>query len=542
MPSPGHEAYRGQLLLWCRTHAADPDVAARLDRHADAVALLWELDFEPARPYLAGCYAPNPRGGDPWDPVLMLRSLALMLLVGQASINKWVPDLTACRVLRALVGLPDAERPGVGTHFDFLARLHNGPIRGCCEHQERPADAERRRATSPRPLQRNERPPAPVKTGKRGRKQRKRDKAAIEAPVADGSVTEKVIAEMRAREDRANPNDLLARLTAILHEVAVKVSASRGLLGDVTKLAVSGDGSCLRTGGSRYGKRTCDHPKTQRCECPRIYSDPDARFGYDSYNEAHFFGHRFYELSVSAGGHDLPLAIRLDPGNGSDYTASVQALDRLFKDLPAMGMAIAYFIADAGHDGEANYRYCIDHGVRPVIPLRGKAPAFHPVRPDIALSPRGVPKCQADVEMASNGSAGPNRKVFVCPVKDGSLKRCPLAPAEDPGWLCRPEQKHGPVVAVDVRWNPRLCPPVPRNSKTYTTLYKLRSGCERSNSVKKETFKLEDARHRRASFWLIRLHLIAVLQHARAWVAVGAGRAVVDHLLGRGLALAERPA
>jgi hypothetical protein len=46
---------------------------------------------------------------------------------------------------------------------------------------------------------------------------------------------------------------------------------------------------------------------------------------------------------------------------------------------------------------------------------------------------------------------------------------------------------------------------------------KLRAGCERSNAVKKERFRLEHARHRRASFWLIRLHLIALLQHARAW-------------------------
>lgn len=541
MPSPEHKAYRGRLLRWCRAHAADPDVVAQLERHKEIVALLWELDLEPARPYLAGCYAPNPRGGDPWDPIVMLRSLLLMALVGQTSINKWVPDLGASRALRAVAGLSD-DRPGVGTHYDFLARLHNGPIRTACEHQERPADAERRRAADPRPLQRTERPPAPTKENKPDKKQRKRDKAAIEAAVAEPNVTEKLIAELQPREAHANPNDLLARLAGILREVGVKGSAARGLLGDVTKLAVSGDGSCLRTGASGYGRRVCDHPKTKRCDCARIYSDPDARFGYDSYNETFFFGHRLYEISVSVGGHDLPLAVRLDPGNGSDYTASVLALDRLLKELPAMGMAIAYFIADAGHDGEANYRYCMRRGIRPVIPLRGKAPAFHPVRTDIALSPRGVPKCEANVEMAPNGSAGPNRRVFVCPVKDGTLKRCPLAPDNDPGWLCRPQQKHAPVVAVDVRWNPRLCPPVPRNSKTYTTLYKLRSGCERSNSVKKETFKLEDARHRRSSFWLIRLHLIAVLQHARAWVPDGAGKAVVDYLLGRGLVPADQPA
>ena len=136
-------------------------------------------------------------------------------------------------------------------------------------------------------------------------------------------------------------------------------------------------------------------------------------------------------------------------------------------------LAIHHFIADAGHDGEANYRYCIEHGARPVIPLRGKAPAVHPARPDITLSKRSIPTCQAHVEMTSRGSAGEHRKVFACPVKAGVLKQCPLAPADDPTWLCQPETKHGPVVAVDTRLNPRLCPPVPRNSKTYTTLYQV---------------------------------------------------------------------
>ena len=58
--------------------------------------------------------------------------------------------------------------------------------------------------------------------------------------------------------------------------------------------------------------------------------------------------------------------------------------------------------------------------------------------------------------------------------------------------------------------------------------------------MKKLAFKLEDARHRRASFWLVRLHLIAVLQHARAWVSDGSADRLVAHLLGRNPA--ARPA
>ncbi len=537
MPSPEHQSYRNQVLFWFRSHAAEPGVAEQLERHQEAAAALWELDLEPARTVLQGCYAPNPRGGKPRDPIVILRCLLLMVLSVQPSINNWVADLAGNRVLRALAGLVEgAGHPGVGTLYDFLHRLHDGPIRKTCEHQEQPSDAERRRSRTPRCKPPKVQTPAPAEDDKdKGRRRKKKIRGAATKPVIDPAATDKVVAELQAAASLANPNDLLERLGKILQAVAIGGSALRGLLGDPARLLVSGDGSPLRTGASRNGKRTCDHPKTERCDCPRLYADPDARVGWDSHRKTFFFGHHFYELSVSVGGHDLPLAVRLDPGNASDFTQSLLTLDRFFKNIDDQpgGFRVGYFIADAGHDGEANYRYCLDHGAIPVIPLKGDAPATHPDRPNIKLSRRGVPTCQAETEMAPWGSSGGNRKVFICPVKAGILERCPLAPSDKPNWVCRPDQITGPTLSVDPAWNPRLCPPLPRNSPQFQELMNLRSGCERSNSVKKVAFKLEAARHRRASLWLIRLHLIAVLQHAQAWLEPGAGQRLADHLLGR---------
>jgi hypothetical protein len=50
-----------------------------------------------------------------------------------------------------------------------------------------------------------------------------------------------------------------------------------------------------------------------------------------------------------------------------------------------------------------------------------------------------------------------------------------------------------------------------------------------------EAFEVQAARHRRGSFWLIRLHLLPVLQHERAWMAQDKACAarLVDELLGR---------
>ena len=168
-----------------------------------------------------------------------------------------------------------------------------------------------------------------------------------------------------------------------------------------------------------------------------------------------------------------------------------------------------------------------------MIPLSGAAPGVHPVRSDVPLSPRGVPLCEHGAEMAPWGSAGPDRRVFVCPVKAGKLDRCPAAPDDQPDWVCRPGQRLAPTTSIKVSDNPRLCPPLPRNSQRFQKLMNLRSGTERSNSMKKCRFKLEAARHRRHSFWLIRLHFIAVLQHGLAWVPDTNAKEFVARLLGK---------
>ncbi len=540
MPSPEHEAYRRSILMWCSEHCEDPSIEDELQQHAEAALVLWHMDLEPARPVLQSCYAPDPRGSRPRDPVVMLRALVLALLVGQPAINKWAPQLRGGRVLRLLAGLEEDDGcPGVGTLYDFLHRLHDGPIRRACEHQERPSVTERRRSRAPQP-KRSKKSAQEKRKAKGPRKKRKRAKGqpaeeAAARQAATKSATAKLVDELAAARDAANPIDLLARLGEILLKVAVVPSAERGLLGDMQALLMGGDGSPLRTGASRYGKKTCDHPRSERCDCPRIYDDPDAVVGWDSHRKAFFYGHHFYEFSISSNGHDLPVALRLDPANASDHVASLKSLDWFRKLLAEHGLPWKFhaIIQDAGHDGEPNHRYIIDMGALPVIPLSTKAPAVHPVRPDVSLSPRGVPLCEHGAEMAPWGSAGPDRRVFVCPVKAGTLKRCPAAPDHQPGWVCRPGQRLAPTISVKVSDNPRLCPPLPRNRPRFQKLMNLRSGTERSNSMKKVRFKLEAARHRRHSFWLIRLHLIAMLQHGLAWVAEVDAKQFVAGLLGK---------
>ena len=145
---------------------------------------------------------------------------------------------------------------------------------------------------------------------------------------------------------------------------------------------------------------------------------------------------------------------------------------------------------------------------------------LHPIRKDVHLDrATAVPLCEAGCTMAAWGTAGEGRTSFICPVKAGKIKSCPLARPEQPDWVCRPEQKYGPTVVMNVDDNPRLFPVIARNSKKFEDLYKKRPACERSNAFKKETGHIEDCGHRRWSFWLFRLYNLAIIQHARAWVA-----------------------
>lgn len=213
--------------------------------------------------------------------------------------------------------------------------------------------------------------------------------------------------------------------------------------------------------------------------------------------------------------------VRIDPANTSENERAARAREDLFKLLRdhTVGWRISTMIHDAGHDSLADHIHVRSLGARPVIPIRGDEPVQHPKRPEVQLSARGVPLCPASVEMSCCGTAGEGKSVFVCPVKANKLAKCPKAPAEQPGLLCQPESKLGPTINLNANDNPRLFPEIARNSPQFKELYDLRTACERSNSQKKQAYRLEQCRHRRQAFWLIRIALAALLQHAAAWVS-----------------------
>ena len=117
---------------------------------------------------------------------MLLRCLLLACLVLKPKINSWVKDIKASRVLCVLCGFdPEEEgrRPGVATLYDYLHRLHNGPVKDCpCGHVQSPATRERRRATSPRP--KNKKPRRRETKAEKKARLRRREKDPVTAKAA----------------------------------------------------------------------------------------------------------------------------------------------------------------------------------------------------------------------------------------------------------------------------------------------------------------------------------------------------------------------
>ena len=151
-------------------------------------------------------------------------------------------------------------------------------------------------------------------------------------------------------------------------------------------------------------------------------------------------------------------------------------------------------IYDAGHDALGIYEYLLDAEIDPIIALNSRTKEHHnPTGTAKQVNEEGIPLCPAAKPMRRvSHNPKRHRTYYNCPVKRPThrngkymmvtyAKECPLET------LCQPSTKMGPVVYVNTADDPRLYPKISRKSKQFKKLMNLRSGCERSNSVKKVT-------------------------------------------------------
>ena len=352
---------------------------------------------------------------------------------------------------------------------------------------------------------------------------------ARDAAQAD-TVTERLAQELLAAADQPRPQALLTRLEDLLFTCGVLPSVQRGLLGDLQALILCGDGATLPTGASPRGRPTCDCRAhgISRCEHDRWYTDPTATWGYDAYRDTSFFGHRSFQHCVVTPEHTLPVHVDLAPAHCTDFTMGPTRLERFLKTctahaLPVTVRAVVY---DRGLDAYGLSQFLQAKAITPVIALHPRRGA-HPAPTGTATQghAQGVPLCPAGLPMRRHRFGPGGRRIsYNCPVKRPThragqghwiahVEECPRQV------LCQPHTQMGPVVSVRTTDDPRLSPPLPRDSATLQALMATRSGCERSNSFKKVASRLGERPCRSATQFLLRLALVSLLEHACAWLA-----------------------
>jgi hypothetical protein len=436
-------------------------------------------------------------GPAPRDPASMMRAYLLMLFVRpEIGITKWVDQLNTNRLYAILSGFDPGDVPGVGTFYDFFARLW-----GKFPKNIKPRKQRRK------------------KKAKRGKK--KGEKAPTATP---GRVQRLVNWMMRHLDKQVElPSD---RLFSLFHDAFLTVSAKLGLLGDVSRLSIAGDGMPVTTAAWPRGKSSCDcrAQGLASCDHPRLYSQPDCDTGWDSSRERYFNGYHLYTLTAADSPHDLPLYPRLHPASRHDSVSFVLGIVE-FSQRSTLG-PVDKLILDSAHDAGAIYDLILHQNGKPFIDLNVRSTKNLETDHDIRLSPQGIPICPANLEMKHDGfDHAQKRHKWKCPL----MKKRTTCTCDNP---CS-DAKYGRTFHTQSQDNPRLFPEVPRGSESWKLVYKRRTTVERSNKRTKIDYKLEAGRHRYTMMWMIRTYAVMMCQHIDAWYRTGEKelQAMANHIL-----------
>jgi hypothetical protein len=378
----------------------------------------------------------------------IFRSLVLMGHFKYAGFEEWITYAKSSILVCALVGVTPDTFPGESTHRDFITRLW----------QYNSIGKLRRVIKKPK-----------TKHGK--------EKQPPKHPGVINYLADKAMAGATFEKI---PERLLQ---AVFAKVALVPSAEMGLLGDTSKLIISGDGTCIESNASSYGARVCSCEG--KCDCPRKFSDPIARWGWDSYHERWFYGHTAYLLSVHNPERklDLPIYMKFVEAQRFDGVTFISALAHarhLYKDF----LTFDSVLLDSAHDNYPTYSLLKHWNIKPFIDLN-KRQSTEVVSQNLTLTQNGEPICADGHIMANWGFEAKKYRIkYRCPLKTGRVKRCPYAEN------CN-KTTYGKIVYVRLAQDLRLLTPIPRNTPEWDETYKQRTAAERVNNRILTDYQLE---------------------------------------------------
>jgi hypothetical protein len=462
-----HSAYQ----QWLRGEVSrlPADLRGRLDLWQNELHFCWHADLDPLLPLLCSRYSSEGRPAR--DPGAMLRCLLLMTISRCKRPTDWFKRLRKEPVLAIAAGFPPDDPPRVASFYDFLNRLYPGPRRH---------SALRRPAARRLSLRKGEKLP----------------------PSRRGLLRRMVNHLIATTGCQRMPDQLW---NEVLGQVAIE-SVGRGLIPQADALACAADGTPLDSGCYSQGKKTCDCPKTQKCDHPRFYTDPGALNGWDSYRSRWFVGRNLQTLIEANSGYGLPLRLNLEPANCNDAVSGAIVLHHACEQYAQSPITLRYGLFDKAYEGEPFLRLCYHHEIDPIIarkkPAKLKAKlARRLAKLGVHLSPQGVPICQAGLPMRSRGHSKPHVWAWTCPRAGDCDRDCPFAHKS----LC--------LNACD---DPRALTPTPSATDARKTLFKRRTAIERWHAWLDYT-EVQNARHIRDYLWCGRCALAAIAWHIKHW-------------------------
>ena len=364
----------------------------RVSQYASILTKLYLLDLDRIKSLVSEVYS---RPGAParLQPEIV-RSFILMSHLNESSISNWVAKLKADSLLALMIGVAPDAVPEVGNHYGLMDRMWlanpNSPDQDSIH-------AFRRKPR--KKLAKNQKLP----------------------PRHPGIIQKFVDLALQDKSFEHRPERLLQQIFA---EVAVKPSADAGLLGNTSALVIAGDGTCINTGASPYGVKICSCASQgiYNCECPRRYSDPRARWGWDSYHETWFFGYTGYFLSVynSDLKTDLPVYLRLLDASRFDGVSAIVALAE-FRKLYSE-FTVDLFLGDSAHDNYATYHLLNAWHIKPIIALNSKNIENAKYPGTMTLNENGIPICLEGITMINDGFLKDRCRIkWRCPLAVGKI-------------------------------------------------------------------------------------------------------------------------
>ena len=131
-----HHEYLDHLAKHFRLRADDIAFSAKLGLFEKEIYIMKNVNLDPVIPILDSLYSPAKRKKAK-DPTCMLRSLILMTVLRQRGITGWVAWTRFDPLIAILTGFEPDATPGIGTYYDFMKRIVDGPYRKPCQCEKR---------------------------------------------------------------------------------------------------------------------------------------------------------------------------------------------------------------------------------------------------------------------------------------------------------------------------------------------------------------------------------------------------------------------